>query len=291
MQTVYLNGGIAQFGAKWSTNCANIGDVFKLIECQTPGFRKYLVDAAENNVGFEIQRGEEFLESEKELLLSLRDEDIIITEVPAGAKDGASKILAAVAILVVVGLTLGPMAGGTFAEGLAAGFGVGEAGAATAWYVKAAAMVAVNLALQGVTQLLAPGPETDSDGENAAYLFDGPITNAPEGMAIPVLYGELIVGGRPVSIDYRERSPFSELHDIDTRDSYVDPTGAENTTSTHVPTSTDDGLGMLPANDSNTGLPLSVTPTTQPRKDLELRERREAITNCLSNNLPTSTGK
>ena len=60
MQTVYLNGGIAQFGPQWEASCANIRDIFKLIECQTPGFREYLLEAAENNVGFEIQRGSEF---------------------------------------------------------------------------------------------------------------------------------------------------------------------------------------------------------------------------------------
>ena len=56
MQTVYLNGGISQFGTKWSTNCTNIRDIFKLIDCQTPGFRQYLVNAAENDVDFEIKR-------------------------------------------------------------------------------------------------------------------------------------------------------------------------------------------------------------------------------------------
>ena len=39
MQTVYLNGDIAKFGQKWETDCTNIRDIFKLIECQTPGFR------------------------------------------------------------------------------------------------------------------------------------------------------------------------------------------------------------------------------------------------------------
>ena len=88
MQTVYLNGDIAKFGAVWQTNCRNIRDIFKLIECQTPGFRKYLIEATDADVSYEIKRGEEILEGFDELFLSLKDEDIIITEVPSGSKTG-----------------------------------------------------------------------------------------------------------------------------------------------------------------------------------------------------------
>ena len=275
METVYLNGVIAQFGAKWSTNCANIGDVFKLIECQTPGFRKYLVDAAENNVGFEIQRGEEFLESEKELLLSLRDEDIIITEVPAGAKDGASKILAAVAILVVVGMTGGAVG----AEGAKLGFfgqiKAGLTGAGGFW-ANTAAMVSVNLALQGVTQLLAPGPESDEAEENRAYLFDGPVTSPPEGMPVPVLYGELIVGGMPVSVDYRNNTAFSYLNDIDVSDPYVNYISGDPLTNTPKIMETDTAAVFIPANES----PGTVFP--DPR-DIEYDDRNDAADSIETN--------
>ena len=74
MQTVYLNGDIAKFGAVWNTNCSNIRDIFRLIECQTPGFRKYLIDASEAGVNYEIKRGEDFLETPDDLFLSLNDE-------------------------------------------------------------------------------------------------------------------------------------------------------------------------------------------------------------------------
>ena len=103
MQTVYLNGGLSQFGEKWTTECKDIASIFKLIECQTPGFRKYLTDAVEADVGFEIQRGSEFLENPEELLLSLNEEDIIITEVPSGSKSGGAKILAAIALYYITG--------------------------------------------------------------------------------------------------------------------------------------------------------------------------------------------
>ena len=115
MQRVYLNGSIAQYGEVWETDCTNIRDIFKLIDCQTPGFRNYLVEAANAGVGYEIQRAGEFLETEEELLLSLNNEDIIITEVPAGSKSGGQKILAAIAIIAVLVITGGTGAGGYLA--------------------------------------------------------------------------------------------------------------------------------------------------------------------------------
>ena len=90
MQTVVLNGDIAKFGTRWETSCDNIRDIFKLIECQTPGFREHLIEAAMNDVGYEIRRGKDVLESPEELLLSISNEDIIITEVPDGAKSGGT---------------------------------------------------------------------------------------------------------------------------------------------------------------------------------------------------------
>jgi len=268
MQTVYLNGGIAQFGTKWSTNCANIRDVFKLIDCQTPGFRKYLIDAAENNVGFEIQRGEDLLEGEEELLLSLRKEDIIITEVPAGAKSGAQKILAAIAIVAVIYFSAGTAAGaGNTAVAQAfTGGGTGVSG----FLASTAAMVATNLALMGVTQLLSPGPETDGEIENASYLFDGPVTSAPEGLPVPVLYGELIVGGMPISIRYRQESPFANQVDLGNADAYVTSLGAAQSGDI-TPTISLLGSGTVPSGNLED---LSRDPA-QVDKDRELRNDAE----------------
>ena len=209
MQTVYLNGGLSQFGEKWTTECKDIASIFKLIECQTPGFRKYLTDAVEADVGFEIQRGSEFLENPEELLLSLNEEDIIITEVPSGSKSGGAKILAAIAIMIVaphIAYAVGTSGGGSAATAAAAsGTGFANAAAYSA-VMKTATAIALNLAIQGVTQLLAPGPETEPD-KNDSYLFSGPSNNGRQGLPVPILYGELIVGGMPISSFY-SNSPF-----------------------------------------------------------------------------------
>ena len=229
MQTVRLNGNIAKFGEVWETDCSNIRNIFKLIDCQTPGFRQYIINAGHAGIGFEIQKGSEFLEYSEEMLMSIGNEDIIITEVPAGSKSGGAKILAALAIAAMFFIPGTQMM--LLNPGLAAGGGIGAQSAATYAYLGGvqggaaaagslatasltmpgliAASVAVNLAMTGIAQMMAPGPEVDV-GTKESYLFDGPDNAIEQGMAVPVCYGELIVGGRPISQSFR---PFLKSYD------------------------------------------------------------------------------
>lgn len=206
MQKVKLVGEISKFGSDWETNCRDIRDIFKLIDCQTPGFRQHLVSAADAGISYEIQRGKDFLESPEELLLSISSEDIIITEVPSGSKTGAGKILAAAAIITIMVLQPQLFFTTTFqgvtgaAPTLAAANGLSIAG-------KVAAMVAVNLANTGMAQLMAPGPESDGGPENQGYFFDGPVNNVEQGLPVPVCYGELRVGGAPISVAFDPPTP------------------------------------------------------------------------------------
>ena len=208
MQTVHLNGNIAQFGEVWHTNCFNIRDIFKLIECQTPGFRKHILNAAEAGVEYEIKRGGEFLDYQEELLISLNDDDVIITEVPAGSKSGGGKLL--FAALLVASFFLPGTSTLLMNPGTAAVQGTGwtTAGgtAATAATLTTPGMmvaaIATNLAMTGLAQIMAPGPEVDKDTDES-YLFDGPTNAITQGFPVPLAYGELIVGGAPISQSYR----------------------------------------------------------------------------------------
>ncbi len=193
MQRVKLVGEIAKFGSNWETNCRDIRDIFKLIECQTPGFRQHLISAADAGIGYKIKRGKDYLQSDEELLLSLNKEDIIITEVPAGAKGGAGKIFAAIAIAILV-----------IANPATLFFTPGAAGAAGSLTVlgQFAIGLATNLALTGLAEIMAPGPESDSQQEEG-YLFDGPTNNVQQGLPVPVCYGELLVGGAPISLSFK----------------------------------------------------------------------------------------
>ena len=162
MQKVKLVGEIAKFGSSWETNCANIGDIFKLIDCQTPGFRQHLVEGADAGIGYTIKRGEDYLQE--------------------GAKSGGGKIIAG-AILIALSFVPGLQA---FSMKLSI----------------ALFTMGANLAISGIAQLMAPGPETDQKQEEG-YLFQGPQNNIQQGLPVPVCYGELLVGGAPISLSFR----------------------------------------------------------------------------------------
>jgi len=92
MNKVHLIGDIGdKFGYEWSMNVSDYGEIIRLIDCQREGFRKYLIDAEENEIGFVIQRAGEYINDEVELLLNLNNEDIIITAVPMGAGEDKGK--------------------------------------------------------------------------------------------------------------------------------------------------------------------------------------------------------
>ena len=199
MQKVRLVGNnLSKFGEVWETNCSTMRDIFKLIDCQYPDFRPYLTEAVEAGVSFEVKRGSTFLEYPEELFMSVGHEDIVITEVPAGAKSGGAKILAAAFLVIVTG--------GNYA------------------WVNG---IAGSLAISGLTQLLAPGLETDADEVNDGYSFQGANNNISQGMPVPVAYGELRVGGAPISVAYEQ---------FDADSIFNPPSGADTTDGNGVET-------------------------------------------------------
>lgn len=199
MQTVYLKGELGdRFGEKWSMNVDRIHDIFKLIECQREGYRQYMVDCAENGIDFTVQRGEEFID-EAELLLSVGKEDVIVTPVPQGSKGNVGKLIAA-ALLIYGGYQLVKL-GGDLAS-LNAAMGGGPT-TMTGMKVAGWTMVTLgtSLGLRTLGEMLLP--DDSSDNEDDSHLFSGPQNTTVQGGAVPVLYGEMIVGGTLINSSYR----------------------------------------------------------------------------------------
>ena len=60
----------------------------------------------------------------------------------------------------------------------------------------------IALTLGGITQLMTPtrkAGENPSDSRFASYAFDGPVNSTRQGMPVPVVIGEMIVGSQVVS--------------------------------------------------------------------------------------------
>ena len=66
MQRVILLGDMGEkFGEVWEMNVEYLKDIFKLIQCQRPEFRQYLLDCNENGTDFAIKRGGEYVGEEE----------------------------------------------------------------------------------------------------------------------------------------------------------------------------------------------------------------------------------
>jgi predicted phage tail protein len=221
---VYLVGDLAEkFGSSFTIKTNKYSDVIKCIEANHPSFKKYLIDANNEGIGFTIEVEGKFIEEEKELLLPAREGDITIAAVPAGSKSGGAKIIGA----LVLAFFILPMIGAYTAAGAAAGYGVG---ATTTGYLAAltagfyttggyiVASLAVNLAISGLQQIMAPDPSVDNDATKN-YLFNGSDQTIVEGDPVPILYGELRVPGRPISIHMSPQGYYS------TNDNVVDDDG------------------------------------------------------------------
>ena len=207
MRNVYLEGEMGEkFGTGFQVSASKISDVIKCIECNHPFFRKYLMDCHKQEIGFEVDIAKQKLDYEAEMLMNLQEGDVTITPIPAGSKSGGAKIFAAIAILALVVVTGG---------GAALLAGGAEAAAASGWAVTAGAaggaatlsmpgmmavMLAVNVGMMGLSQVMAPDPATDADQEES-YLFNGNQQNIVEGDPVPVLYGRLRVPGQPINFE------------------------------------------------------------------------------------------
>lgn len=211
---VYLMGEIGEkFGSEWNMKASRVKNIFNLIGCQRKGFREYMFNQVENGVNYTIQRGEEFL-GEEELELSLSDNDIIITPVPAGA-GSVGKIIIGAILLVTVGWALISTAGvvglGGSAGGLAGALttttlGTGGAAVGLSGLGMAVAGIGLSLVMSGIQEMLMPEPGKDRV-EQDSYLFGGGVNGIREGLSVPIIYGELEVSGKPISVNYTVTKP------------------------------------------------------------------------------------
>lgn len=220
MQKVHLMGGLEKFGSVWETECKSMSNIFQLIDCQEPKWRPYIIDAHEKGIQVEIVKGSEILSDPRELFLNnIKNTDIFITPVPAGAGD-AKKVLGIGLLLLAPAIGAGfsnlmasATLGGTASFSLA---GMGFSGAVGAFMggislaggLGLMGIIGLNLALNGLSMMLGgAGPESEfnpsGSDDPADRIFNGPVNVTKQNIPIPLLYGELEVGGVVISGNYR----------------------------------------------------------------------------------------
>jgi predicted phage tail protein len=129
-------------------------------------------------------------------------ECIRIIPVIAGAGGAAAKIGIGIA-LVAAAFIIGPAVGGFLGIGAGLGSATG-AGLVGGAFASSIGLIGVSLVLGGVAQLISPTPKISSGEDSTndprkSYSFSGIQNVARQGVPVPVVYGEMIVGSVTIS--------------------------------------------------------------------------------------------
>ena len=206
LRNVYLEGEMGEkFGTGFQIYANSVGDVLRCLDANVGDeIRQYLVDCHNKDIGFVIDVADNTFDDERELLMPMHEGDITITPMPAGSKSAFAKILMAIALVVVI---LNPALLPGISKAFVSAQGVtGLTGSFLGMSIGTTKLVlgalAVNLAMSGIMQMMAPDPGVD-DGASTPenYLFNGPVQSVVQGDPVPVLYGKLRVPGQPVNFE------------------------------------------------------------------------------------------
>lgn len=185
LRNIYLKGELADVVGKshWQLVCDTPAEAITGIDCQRDGkLLQYLRESLDNGLNFTMQRGEDLI-PEHEAMLSLGKEDLIITPVPAGSKKGRKSVFWGT-VLAVVGFMMGD--GGATANTTNSANAINwQAG-----FSKLFLTVGIGMVQAGLAEM----SSKEATNEEAA-LFNGPETTVKSGAPVPILYGQLEVGG------------------------------------------------------------------------------------------------
>jgi predicted phage tail protein len=202
LKKVTLYGELAEkYGKDWSLDVNSPGEAFKALDVNNIGFRQFVASSEERGVGYKVIVGKSYINDYSELGHPSGRQEIKIIPVILGAKNkGLGMVLMGIAIIsgfYIYGQSYLALGGGE-AMGIMDAVGVGVQQAGT--FGSLAMKFAGSLILGGVAAMLAPTPEApDTADKPTNYGFDGAANTARQGYAIPVCYGQLLIGGTVIS--------------------------------------------------------------------------------------------
>ena len=183
LRKVHLLGEMGEkYGKEFEFDVLSVGEAIRALNANFPGFTKDIEKEEHYNVCVGEFDEKDTLDGQT-IFMQHRKGDIWIAPAIEGRKAG---VLATVlgAVLVVVGIVLSVY-----------GFGAG------APLIKLGA----GLMLGGIAMMLSPIPgtpeynEREKPDERQSFLFDGPVNTTEQGGAIPIPYGEVLIGSTVVS--------------------------------------------------------------------------------------------
>jgi predicted phage tail protein len=178
MTRILLSGSLAQtFGREHmrQLETGTAREAFSALKHTVQGFEEFILDSARRGLRYAIFRNRENV-GEDEFGLSGTTEIRIVPAI-SGSKAGLFQTIVGVALMVSA-IWLGPAA---FYAGLA-------------------------MVVGGVAQMLSPVPKAASQQEQAStenkpsYLFNGAFNSTQQGLPVPVVYGQMLVGSSVITV-------------------------------------------------------------------------------------------
>jgi predicted phage tail protein len=181
---VYLAGELGKkFGRKWRLVCKTPRQAVKLISLARPDFKEHMLKCAKEGMNFHVICDKRSRTTEQVDLPA--GKRLIISHQVAGAKGAAGSVLEIVAGLALVAVAvMQPELAPALLSSTGLTFTSGEA--------MAVGMIGMSLVMAGITALLSPQPTTPS------YYFNGAANTIQQGQPVPVVYGEMMIGGLPI---------------------------------------------------------------------------------------------
>lgn len=186
MTRIELGGALGKtFGRVHDRLIRTTAEAINALSKTICGFEQYLNTSKNRGLTYAVFKGKRNI-GKDDLCFPVTGEVIRIIPVVIGSKKAGLLQTVLGAVLVVVGVAVGYLSGGTLS---AVGYGAAKLGAA--------------MMLGGVVQMLSPQPAglaSKQDAENrASYAFGGVTNTAAQGNPVPLLYGRRRIGGAIIS--------------------------------------------------------------------------------------------
>jgi len=200
LRKIKLYGRLAKFVGQrvFEADVASAAEAVRFLLVNFPQLEKHMADQH-----YRVSVGKYALTLD-ELHDPAGQQEIRIVPVLAGAGGGAGKILAGIG-LIALAFVIGPAAGGFLGIGAGLGSAAG-AGLVGGAFASAVGFIGLSLVLGGVSQLLTPTPKINTPGTSEdnsdprrSYSFSGIQQTSRQGVPVPIVYGETLVGSVVIS--------------------------------------------------------------------------------------------
>ena len=180
LRKVKLYGALGErFGKEWNLDINSVREATKAIAANNPEFRKEFISSHERGIGYHVMVGDEYMTDEEHSSYPTGNKEIKIIPVVIGAA------------FMTGGLSMTSTLAGSVAE-------IGSLSMTQSGMM--ALKFGASLIMSGIGAMLAPTPKPiEQKDEPKNYAFSGPVNTVSQGVAVPVCYGKLVVGGAVIS--------------------------------------------------------------------------------------------